>query len=1144
MLSSSNPQPSKFKEFLPTSWSIDNRTSIYIITIIVTIFGLFIYENLPKNQFPDIVIPTMYISTIYPGTSPADMESLITRPIEKQIKSLSGVKKITSNSIQDFSNVMVEFNTDVAVADAKQKVKDAVDKARSDLPQDLPAPPNVIEVDFSELPIMNINVSGDFDLSKLKRFAETIKDEIEGLKEITRVDMIGALEREIQIDLNMYKAQAANVTFTDIERAVASENITISGGSVPVGNMKRALRVKGEFNTATVLENIVVKASGGGYIALKDMAKISDGYKEKESYARYNGKNVITLNVIKRSGENLVAASDKIHTILDEMRETSLPKDLIIKISADQSELTRTTLNDLLNSIVIGFILVTIVLMFFMGVTNAFFVALSVPLSVFLAFMVMPSIGFELNMIVLFALLFALGIIVDDAIVVIENTYRIFDHGRVPVITAAKQAAGEIFVPVFAGTLTTLAPFVPLAFWGGITGKFMFYLPITLILTLVGSLIVAFIINPVFATSFMTPEKTTLTAQERRKSWLKKAAVALIMGVLGALLHGAKFVGLGNFVWAFMLLYIAYQLFFKYLVQGFEYKLLPKLMDIFEAILGRLMRGIGPYLVLAFTVFLLFFSMFLISVRKPPTVFFPDGDPNYVYVYLNLPVGTAQAYTDSIAQIVEGRVKEVLGPNNPIVESVTANVAVGASDPMDNDRSTASHKARVSVTFVKFSERLGQSTQAYMDKIREKVKGLPGVQVTVAKERNGPPVGAPINIEIKGDHLEELAETANRIKYFLEDSLQVPGIEELKSDFVNNNPEVVVEINRERALREGISTAQIGMELRTAIFGKEVSSFKDAEDDYPIQLRYTSAQRNSLDALMNMRITYRDMNTGMLRSIPLSAVATVKYSNTYGGIKRKNLKRVITLGSNVLSGYTANEVNANIQQALAGFKLPKGIEVDMTGEQEEQAESAAFLMRSLLISLGLIFLILVTQFNSIIKTIIILSEILFSIIGVLLGFSLTGMTISIIMTGIGIVGLAGIVVKNGILIVEFADVLKSEGHNNWYSVVHASKTRLKPVLLTATATILGLVPMALGMNIDFVSLFQSLDPKIFFGGDSVVFWGPLSWTIIFGLSFATFLTLVVVPAMYLISENIRQWWQKRKQKNNPSSGQVTDEVAG
>lgn len=1139
---SPNSQPSRFKEFLPTSWSIDNRTSIYIVTIFITVFGLFTYSSLPKNQFPDIVIPTMYVSTIYPGTSPADMENLVTRPIEKQIKSLSGVKKITSNSIQDFSNVMVEFNTDVAVADAKQKVKDAVDKARSDLPQDLPSPPNVLEVDFSELPIMNINISGDYDLNKLKHFAEDIKDEVEGLKEITRVDMIGALEREIQIDLDMYKAQAANVTFTDIERAVASENITISGGSVPVGNMKRALRVKGEFNTASVLENIIVKSSGGGYIALKDMAKINDTYKEKESYARYNGKNVITLNVIKRSGENLIAASDKIHAIIENMRETSLPKDLILKVSADQSELTRTTLNDLLNSIVIGFILVTVVLMFFMGVTNAFFVALSVPLSIFLAFMVMPSIGFELNMIVLFALLFALGIIVDDAIVVIENTYRIFDHGRVPVTTAAKEAAGEIFVPVFAGTLTTLAPFVPLAFWGGITGKFMFYLPITLILTLVGSLIVAFIINPVFATSFMHPDTGSLSPQERRKSWIQKGVIALVMAILGAILHSGHYTGLGNFVWGFLLMYVAYQLFLKYLIQGFEFKLLPKFMDIFEVILGKLMRGVGPYVVVAFTFALLFFSIFLVGAKQPPIVFFPDGDPNYIYVYLNLPVGTAQSHTDSIAQIVEGRIKEVLGPNNPIVESVTANVAVGASDPMDNDRSTASHKARVSVTFVKFADRVGQSTQVYMDKIREKVKGLPGVQVTVAKERNGPPVGAPINIEVKGDDLEELTETANKIKYFLEDSAQISGIEELKSDFVNNNPEVVVEINRERALREGISTAQIGMELRTAIFGKEVSSFKDAEDDYPIQLRYANVQRNNLDALMNMRITYRDMNTGMLRSIPLSAVAAVKYSNTYGGIKRKNLKRVITLGSNVLSGYTANEVNANIQKALTRFNMPKGIEVDMTGEQEEQAESAAFLMRSLLISLGLIFLILVTQFNSITKTLIILSEIVFSIIGVLLGFSLTGMTISIIMTGIGIVGLAGIVVKNGILIVEFADVLKAEGHDNWYSVVHASKTRLKPVLLTATATILGLVPMALGMNIDFVSLFQSLNPKIFFGGDSVVFWGPLSWTIIFGLSFATFLTLVVVPAMYLISENIRQWWTNRKKDKLPPIQHVEEAI--
>jgi multidrug efflux pump len=505
------------KEFGPTSWSIDNKTSIYFITILITLFGISLYFSLPKTNFPDIVIPTIYVSTIYPGTSPADMENLVTRPIEKQCKSIPGVKKITSNSIQDFANVVVEFNTDVDVPVAKQRVKDAVDKARQDLPKDLPADPNVIEVDFSEIPIMNINISGDYDLNRLKTYAEAIQDEVEQLKEITRADMVGALDREIQVNVDMYKMQAANLTFGDIERAIAYENMTISGGAVDVGNMKRALRVKGTFTNPMQLQNIAIKNSSGLPVYLKDVADVKDSFKERESYARYNGKNVITLNVIKRSGENLINASDKIHALIENMEVEKLPKDLKVDITADQSEQTRTTLNDLINSIIIGFILVTIVLMFFMGVTNAFFVALSVPLSTFMAFMLMPWIGFELNMIVLFALLFALGIVVDDAIVVIENTYRIFDNGKVPVGEAAKKAAGEIFVPVFAGTLTTLAPFVPLAFWQGIVGKFMFFLPITLIITLVASLIVAFIINPVFAVTFMSIENKNPKRQRKTR---------------------------------------------------------------------------------------------------------------------------------------------------------------------------------------------------------------------------------------------------------------------------------------------------------------------------------------------------------------------------------------------------------------------------------------------------------------------------------------------------------------------------------------------------------------------------------------------------------------------------------------------------
>ncbi|OWY25411.1 AcrB/AcrD/AcrF family protein [Sphingobacteriales bacterium UPWRP_1] len=1133
----------QFKEYKPTSWSIDNRTSIYVIVAIVTVMGISTYLSLPKNQFPDIVIPTMYVSTIYPGTSPADMENLVTRPIEKQIKSISGVKKITSNSIQDFSNVIVEFNTDVKVDVAKQKVKDAVDRARPNLPKDLPSAPNVLEVDFSEIPIMNINISGDFDLAKLKNYAEEIKDEVEQFKEITRVDMVGALEREIQINVDMFKMQSAGVTFGDIERAVSTENMTISGGLLNVAEMKRALRVKGQFTSAMQIGGIVVKNMSGVPVYLKDIAEIKDAFKEKESYARYNGNNVITLNVIKRSGENLVEASDKIHLIVDKLKAEKFPKDLNVTITADQAELTRTTLNDLINSIIIGFILVTVVLMFFMGVTNAFFVGLSVPLSVFLAFLVMPGIGFELNMIVLFALLFALGIIVDDAIVVIENTYRLFQNGRLPIITAAKMAAGEIFVPVLAGTLTTLAPFVPLTFWGGIVGKFMKYLPITLILTLVASLIVAFIMNPVFAVTFMKPEHLYPTPEEKRQRRRSFLTTAAVMAIITAIAYTAAPNGVGNFLALALLLYVSYKLFIKYLVVGFEHKLLPVLMDFYETILSFLMKSWRPYALLALTVFLLFFSFFLFGIRTPPVEFFPKGDPNYIYVYLNLPVGTNQAYTDSITRIVENKVEKIVGKNNPIVEAISSNVAVGAGDPTSGDRSAASNRAKVSVSFVKFAQRQGQSTREYLDKIRHDVKDMPGVQVTVDQERNGPPTGAPINIEISGENLEELVEVASQFKYYLQDSLQVAGIEELKSDFVNNNPEIIVSVNRERANREGVSTAFIGSELRTAVFGKEVSKFKDNEDEYPIQLRYKYEQRNDVDALLNTKLTFRS-ETGQVKNLPLAAVADVKYTSTYGGIKRKNLKRVITLSSNVLSGYTANEVNENIRLAANNFKLPAGIDINLTGEQEEQAETQAFLGRSLLISLGLIFLILVTQFNSISKTLIILSEIIFSITGVLLGFSFFNMTISIVMVGIGIVGLAGIVVKNGILIVEFADLLRDRGESLLRAVVLAGRTRMKPVLLTAASTTLGLVPLALGMNINFYTLFTDLDPQFFLGGDSVVFWGPLSWTIIFGLTFATFLTLVVVPAMYLIRYDLGERFSNRFGKKQPQPVTANPDSAG
>jgi multidrug efflux pump len=1125
-----------FKEFKPSSWAIDNRVTVFILSIIITFAGISVYNSIPKEQFPEIVIPTIYVSTIYPGTSPADMENLVTKPIEKEVKGISGIKKLTSNSLQDFSNVIVEFDTDVDVTAAKQKVKDAVDKARSELPNDLPQEPTVLEIDLSEIPIMNINLSGNIELSKLKQYADDLKDLIEGVKSVNRVDIVGALEREVQVDVDMYKMQAAKITMDDIERAIKYENMTISGGNINTGEMKRAIRVVGEFQSVDQLNTIIVTSMPGAPVYLKDIATITDGYKEKESFARLNGENVITLNVIKRSGENLISTADDIRLLIDAKKEV-LPQNLKVTITGDQSSFTRTTVHDLTNTIIIGFILVTLVLMFFMGTTNAMFVGLSVPLSSFLAFMFMPSIDFTMNMIVLFSLLMALGVVVDDAIVVVENIHRMFGNGRRKIDQAAKMAAGEIFMPVLAGTLTTIAPFLPLAFWSGVVGKFMYFLPVTLILTLAASLFVAYIINPVFAVQFMKPEHTNESEgqKRRKKRSLQFISLGFIATAVISYLLGA--VGVGNFlVFVVGILWLNRYVLTPAIVR-FQENRWPKVQTRYERVLRRALQGRTPVFILGGTVLLFFGTLALTFLAaqsgRLKVDFFPQGDPNFVYVYISTPVGSDQTYTDSITRIVEERVAQVIGVENPLVESVIANVTIGAGDPMAGDRAAAPNKGKVTVAFVEFIDRKGAKTQPVLDGIRESVKGIPGVEITVDKERNGPPTGKPINIEVSGDDLEVLGVTANALKKYL-DSLDIAGVEELRSDLESSKPELIIVVDRERAQREGISTAQIGAEVRAAVFGKEVSKFRDANDEIPIQLRYDEVNRKDVDRLINARITFRDMNAGgAIRQIPLSSVAGIEYTNSYGSIKRKNQKRVVTLSSNVLGGYTANQVVAQINKALKDFNVPEGYSVVMTGEQEEQAESGRFLSNALLISIGLIFMILVIQFNSINKTLIILSEIVLSIIGVLLGFIITGMNMSVIMSGIGIVALAGIVVKNGILIVEYIDSMVAQpGTSLKEAIVQGGKIRMTPVMLTAFSTILGLIPLAVGLNIDFGKLFTDLNPNIFFGGDSATFFGPLSWTIIFGLAFATFLTLILVPVMYYVTERnkIRKKYIIRKLK--------------
>ena len=1119
------------KEFKPSSWAIDNRTAIYVLTVIISVIGYFSYIGLPKENFPEVIIPKIFVQTVYPGTSPANMENLVTKQIEKELKSTSGIKRITSNSYQDFSIITAEFNTNVDIKDAKQRVKDAVDKARQDLPSDLPNEPNVQDINLSDLPIMYLNISGDYDLKSLKKYAEEIRDRVEGLKEISGVDIIGALEQEVQINVDLNKMAASQISFGDIERSVGFENLTISGGTIQMDGIRRTLNVKKEFVSAQELSNLIIKTPSGSSVYLRDIAEVKDSFKEQESYARLYGKNVITLNVKKRSGENLIDASDKINALLLDMKSNALPKNLDITVTGDQSNRTRITLHDLINTIIIGFILVTIILMFFMGITNALFVALSVPLSMFIAFMAMPALGslmgfsFTMNMMVLFSFLLGLGIVVDDAIVVIENTHRIFDNGKVPIKKAAKIAAAEVFLPVLSGTLTTLAPFVPLLFWPGVIGEFMFFLPMTLIITLIASLLVAYIINPVFAVDFMQPDDHSKGKPRFDKSVLRTLLVFLGIAVLAYLIN----FGMGNLVVFIALLYLLNHFFISNMIRKFQTDIWPRAQNNYQKVLVWALDR--PRAILWSTVGLFFLTLMLISVVPPKIVFFPTGDPNFVYVYVQLPVGTDQAYTNEIVKRVEEDVTKAVGRDNKDVTSILSNVTIGVTDPQSEDQGQYPNMGKVTVAFVEYGKRTGESTSVYLDKIRDAVKGIPGAEITVAQEQNGPPTAKPISIEIKGDNLDSLVKVSESLKKYL-DSRQIAGVEELKSDFQNNKPEIIFDIDRERANREGISSGQIGMDLRTAIFGKEVSKFRDANEDYEINLRANESQRNNLDALRNMKVTYRDMGMGgIIRQVPLSSFASIEYVNTYGGIKRKQDKRIIILSSNVLGEYNPNEVVANIQREIDQFKAPAGVEINMAGEQEEQQETMLFLGTALMISLGLILIILVSQFNSITKPLIILSEIVFSIIGVLLGVTIFRMEMSIVMSGVGIVALAGIVVRNGILLVEFTDLMVEQGMDVKAAIIEAGRTRMTPVLLTATATMLGLIPLAVGLNMDFVTLFTEFDAKLYFGGDNVAFWGPLSWTMIFGLSFATFLTLVLVPCMLLIgdsnSKRIKGWFKKK-----------------
>jgi len=1102
------------KQFGLTNMAVKNRITVYIFTVIMIVAGTLAYQGTPKEKFPEITFPYFSVSTVYVGTSPEDMENLVTYQLEKELKSVKGVKKISSNSIQDFSLIFIEFETNVDENRAMQDVKDAVDKAKNNLPAELAQAPNrlpeVTRIDLSEIPVLYINLSGPLGLVKMKEYAENLQDRIEGLEEVTRVDIVGALDREIQVNIDLYKMQSAGITFDQVVNAIRMENMTITAGMFKMGMMERNMRVVGEFTSPEQLRSILLKEG----VYLSDIADIRDDFRERESYSRMDGKEMITLNVIKKSGENLIEAIDKIKEIITEF-ENEVPGNYEIKATGDESVMTRNNVSDLFNTIVLGFLIVTLVLMFFMGIDNALFVAVAIPLSMLISFIFIPMVGFTMNMVVLMAFILVLGIVVDNSIVIVENIYRIFmTTPNLNIQDSTRLAVGEVALPVFTGTLTTIMPFVPLAFWPGVIGKFMLFIPVTLIITLVASLLVAYVMNPVFAVSFM---KYRGEQAHERKLHRKESIFLLALTILAFLMYVFGVFFAGNFLAFIVIVWLFTKFVLFYFIEKFQKYVIPKMMAAYEKSLAFFLKGYYPYLILGGTVILFFFTFFLMSIKPPKVVLFPTGDPNKIFIYISMPSGTDIEVTNRVAMQVEDTVFAILGHNNPDVESVITNVAVNAGQNIF-ERSTQSRLAKVSVNFQEYKNRTGRNTSEILEEMRRRVVGIPGAEIVVDREQGGPPTGKAVNLEIRGQTdrpYRDLIALSERTKIFI-DSLNIRGIEDLRSDVEMDKPEIIVKIDRIKANQLGISTAYIGLALRTALAGTTASKYREGDEEYNINVRLEKSYRDRLDDLMNIVIMLPGGENGTMREIPISTVAEIEYQNSYGGVIHQKYRPTVTLSSNVLTGYNSNEIVQELKSALLRFELPEGYEFVFTGEQEDQQEASGFLSAAFIIAIAVVFLILVSQFNSLSKPMIIMLQVLFSMIGIFLLTTIFGMSISVIMTGMGLIAVIGVVVKNGIILIDYIDILIQRGYSFNEAVITGGSTRLTPVLLTAASTIFGLLPLAIGMNINFVTLFTELNPHIYFGGDSASFWNPLAWTIIFGLSFATFLTLVVIPAMYYL----------------------------
>lgn len=1048
--------------------AVDNKVTVYILMALVVIIGAFSYTSIPKEAAPSITIPNIFVTTAYIGVSPQDIENLVTQEIEKEVKGIKDVKEVTSVSQESFSFVNIEFNPDVVIDDALQKVRDKVAIAKTKMPQDIEEPV-ISEINLSEQPMLFINISGNFSLASLKDIADNLSDDIEAISGVLSADVKGGLEREVKVNVDADRLKYYNLAFNDIIDKIKAENLSIPGGSVDIGKQNYLIRVPGEFDDPAKISDIVVKSENNEPIYVRDVAQVVYGYKERTTLSRENGQEAVSLVIKKRSGENIIRIADEIKELV-KSKETQFPQGLKISYTGDESKSIRTTVHELENGIITGFLLVCIILLASMGLKNAFLVATSIPFSFLISFIILSAIGITMNIVVLFALILVLGIIVDDAIVVVENIYRLQESEGYNAHDAAIEGPREVQIPVTIATFTIISSFAPLLFFPGIVGEFMKYLPITLIVCLFASLFVALVFSPVLAANFIDFRKDRERLEKKTK-WY-------------------------NLITRF---HLWFDELFAGIVKKYERTIRFSLRHRKLTIIG-----IVAFLIIVFVLY----GRFNNGVE-----FFPAIEPQQAYIYMNMPVGTNLDKSNEVAKKIE----EKLPPFRDI-EYYLTNVG---SEIGEGFGSEASNKSTITLSFFDKEDR-SQSSFKTVEEIRDAISNITTADVRIEKQQGGPPTGPPVNIEISGDDFNRLGIFADEVKRRIKD---IPGLKDLKDDYDEARPEIKIKIDREKAALYGMNTSVIASNIRTAINGTTASKFRVGEDEYDITVRLDSAQRENIRTIEDIYLPGKDG-----AKIPLTSVSSVEFSGGIGAINRKDLKRVVTVSANA-EGRLGNEVLADAIAKLKDYELPSGYQISYTGEQEEQQESSDFLSKAFLVSLLLVFFFLVIEFNSIISPIIIMFTVVLSLIGVLIGLLVTNTPFGIIMTGIGVISLGGIVVRNAIILLDFVNELEKRGHTRMEALVQSGMIRLRPVLLTAASTIAGLIPLTTGVDFDWRTFSWII------GGQNTAFWRPMGVAIIFGLTVSTFLTLVVVPTVFLAVSNLTDKL-KRKRKGSEQAGEV------